>query len=278
MLETSLGENYRNHFVGNSLKLAVSYEEAQSSAVSEEFAVFSGSKLAVGYKAAVMKCVGMVKQATAKGLLHSSFVPKPLDKENTDRITATTNPEIVPDRSACDIPVFSSPVAEKANQLTVNLVNEKIELVVADSVALVTDKVACPDKNAEETMVTSELTLNPSSESCFNNTSIQDKDNESKCDFLTVQYESLQLGSVGQSSIFDDEHVANSKTVPAVTACHSSDDSNEAGTVLKPRKTVRISDFPPEVSYFRHSSNEMAHKRKHNDSDSKTVGGLFPLW
>jgi len=251
------------------MKLAVSFEECRLSAVREELAVFNSSKLAVGYKAAIMKCIGMVKQATANGLLHSSFLPKSLDKKTTDFVNITAESETVSDQPACDASVSASSMAENVNQLSV--VNDNLQLNVADKAKFVKDEISGPNKTIEEEKVPTVVTVSPSSEFFTDFNSVQDTDIKDRCNFLRAESASSVTDTVSHNCSIANEPVDVSKIATIMAACHSSDDSNGADTVLKSRKTVRISEFPPEVSYFRHSNIEMAHKRKHADVMSTKV-------
>jgi hypothetical protein len=261
LVETALQQNFKKHFIDCPIKFAVADEEAHSSAVNEEFAIFSSSKQAVGYKAAIMKYVNLVKQATASGLLHSAFLPKEL---KTETATCSEEPLLPTVKQENDTSAPASWTIDKSGKMS-EFVGDCCKLSSSLDISSSLIKSDHPDASFSEAKaaVTSPiLSCAESSHTYRDLTEVTDV--KSQSDVLKVEPASPECPK--SSRDVDDAKTSINDCTSDVSVISSSlHDSGLADSLTKPRKMVRISDLPPKVSYFRQSNSELAHKRKHTD-------------
>jgi hypothetical protein len=287
LLETALLQNFEKHCSDCSLKFAVADEEAHQAAVNEEFAVFSNSKQAVGYKAAIMKCVNQVKQATAGGLLHSAFLPK---QPETEAGVCSDEPKKVAAEQKIEVTAPASCKNDNTERASRSIDDCESHLSLSVSSSLVKFELTDPAFTEEKPTVKNPISSHSENSSCSANLDVKEKV-DIKVEMMDVKEESdiLNLNTsplcpTSNLDVFDDNTLvkdcASTLTVSSITTTISTYSSPRdsalglADMLTKPRKMVRISEHPPEVSYFRQSNSELAHKRKHAD-DGKVLN-FFP--
>lgn len=227
----------------------------QPCAVLMEYEVFSASKLPMSYKAAVVKRVKEIKTLTELGKLHDGLIPC-TEGEGVGDITAT--------HMSKSSPETASSFRASSSDVTVDCENVSYDVAVK----LVPDTDSDKDGIALSSVARKSKLFTEIGERCD---ILKCEDQRELCGAVESQpvIEAVASGDfVGnldfQKTASDDSFAAPDYVVPAHIADHSSEvsfstESNAANTTQdaagnksasKLRKSVRISDSPPTVSYI----------------------------
>lgn len=215
-----------------------------------------------------MKCINQVKQATAKAEIHSQFL-----SENPNQEAVSLN-----DTHDETVLATSDVLTATGENLQSESVNDSSESPSPNDTGMSLPNCVQDAHRTTENLLIDELKSR--GERCESLPANDDDDDVNNRTAQLSEYSDVTHDVCNDDRTCDDtncDNADNAFTVEASSVCNWPvyDDSNGAGLLLKARKTVRISELPPEVSYFRKSGVELTHKRKHTDDKSVRICDLF---
>jgi len=248
-------ENTEHCWLGS---MAAGADAAHQCAVSMEFELLNACKLPVSYKAAVMKCVSEIKRLTGQHELHTDLIPCPADNEDDDSVECVDDSHsLVPTTENWHSVVDASLVDVTANNAAVNVVPDtycdKDEVAVSSPAC----KLKSSDKSGDSCdafklcnvrELRDNVELSSLSETTTSD-SIRDFVDDCAC-----PGDDLSNHSDTQSHIIFSHDIGHSPEMSDKSESSdvlAADAANTATSVaVKSRKSVRISDSPPTISYI----------------------------
>ena len=273
LLQSALEDNVNHCWMGSESSCAGA---AHLCAVSTEYELFSGSKLSVSYKAAVMKRVNEIKKSTGLRELHAALMPHTGDGgvDSTVESTATSHALM---SSVDNLKSFSavSPGDVTADDGAANIVH----YTYCDKDDSVTSSLACMSKSykesdgncdvgksadvldqcgiAESISVSEPVTCNRNTENFVGD---DDDDDDGWTDKARNSSETPHRVIHSHDINHWPQILVKSESLLATDAADKS-----VSAVLKTSKSVRISESPPTVSYI-----DCQHKEVRNGA-SKSI-------